>query len=560
MRRHPLIITLASAVACSPVDGGFGETGATLRGRVVRADGTAAGALKIHVRGADGRTAIATADDGGRFALADPPLGSVRLLGHDGRGEGLRQEASLTDGGENDLGDIIMRPLAELPAMVTEPGLGLEERVTELSGNCLHAVFSSDHQRAYCLRTRGDSTVVDVVEIEIATGAVRVIESNDAPDGFDCPHSLRLLDDTVLLRVLRARNVVYGLGPNGLRASRSILDESCYPALDAVVDGQFVHWLDFQDAGLVTVPVDGGPVPNPPAAIRVPRAPDDTARVRDPLATSATRIAARLGVVDPGVVLGEDQPASIQIFDLVGRTVTVAYPSTPDYAISFGAFVGDELRGIARAGIVGFDAQGQQRLIAAGPSWVNFDEFVLQSSGSTGVFMVSSEFGERAAYRFDLVAGTITAPDYGQAGPPPSWTDQWRGSRIHANGDLATVYANTSSGSPSFLAETFFHPDGTADHHTFETRDDEESGPISRVITADGARTALLLVDPATGFRQVHEGPYEVEPAQRTFIAGSHTVLDYSADGSALHFFGLDPLSGYIQLFRLTTTEAPPAP
>lgn len=565
MRRYPLIITLASAVACSPVDGGFGETGATLRGRIVRADGTAAGAMKVHVRGADGRSAIAAADQDGRFALTNPPLGRVRLLGHDGRGRGLRLDASLIDGGENDLGDVVLRPLAELPAMVTESGLGLEERVTELDGNCLYPVFSSDHLRAYCMKTRGDDIRGQLVEIEIATGAVRIIDDTlfRAEQTCDEP-PLRLIDDAVLVLVGEAVTYAFGLGPQGRVERRPHGRMRCVSTDDISVDGPFLTWMDYEDyehePSLATVVIDGDPFHMArPADIVVPGGPGLVVHRSNVLATSPTRLAVRLSAWVETSTPTPSEVHAVHVFDLVNRTVSVVNPSEGLYTLRSGAFVGDQLRLFTSDGIVGFDAQGAEQLVIQLPHWRE-RFFVRQPGATTGVLAVDTDERPGVQYRVDLAAGTATEYDYAEVQASQFPYAAVRGTRAHANGDLAVVHlVQTSTWTQAYLVETTYHPDSTVERYTFETRDDESSGPISRVTLPDGSRTALLLAD-ASGFRQVHEGLFESAPAQRTFIAGSHIALDYAADGSALHFFGLDPLSGYIQLFRLSTAEAAPAP
>ncbi len=579
MNRYLTIAAAAWAVACSPVvDGGFGDTGATLRGRIVRADGQGVAGMRVHVRGPEGRELLATSDGQGAFSVSDPPVGAVRLVGHDGRGGGLLVDAALIDGGDNDVGELRLRPLAELPSMVTVSGLGLEERVTNLTGDCRFPIFSADHLRAYCLRTLGDSALAHLVEIDVATGAERVLGGDDDPlrvDAVCSAQPLRLEDQRVLMGAFADQTVAVTLSGAYERSRRRNDPGLCESSLDAVADQSFLHWLDYgSDIDLDADRLDSSVMSSSPSTIDVPNSQDRYANLHELVAVSPTHLAMRLNIHDPAVGPTDATLYDIHVFDLVARTVSVVHA---DHAVGAAAFVNGELRVLGPTGIVAYDAQGVERSILAVDLGLEPVAFYAAERGSAqGVAVIRQDlpFGGRA-WRVDFVAGTLTPfpellhVDGGEAGHDimfPYDHRAYRGWRALSGGDIAitTFITDTTTGAPgrSALMEYHLDGDGTGIIRMYEgARDDGQSGPLSRVMSPDGARTALLVVDPATGFRQVHEGVASSPvPEQRTFIAGSHTALDYAADGSAIHFFAYDPLSGYIQLFRLSTAETAPPP
>lgn len=576
MNRYVIITAAVWAAACSPVDGGFGDSGATLRGRVVRAGGDGVEGIRLHVRAADGREQVVTSGPTGAFVLADAPVGSVRLVGHDGRGSGLLVDAALIDGGENDLGELELRPLAELPSMVTSSGLGLEERVTSLTGDCLYPIFSADHLRAYCLRTVGDSLLAYMVEIDVTTGAERVLPSFRPVrrDSVCSRAPLRLEDDRVLMGNFADKTFAAPLGSDGRPSERFARQGGCEPSLDAVADQDFLHWLTF--IGGVSIESErlqstNFTVPRPQPII-VPNSRDRQANSHQVIAVSPTRAAIRLNLHDPATGPTDETRHAIHIFDLTARTVTVAHPA---YPVTTGAFVNGELRVLAPTGIKAFDAGGVERSVLS-MDLGRADGHALwagERGATVGVAVLRgvNDLLPPRAWRVDFAAGTMVPYPNSFPAPEPArelalTTYDYRGWRKLANGDITitSVFVASSTPAPSIatLAEYQLRPDGTGMGRLYiDIRDDLESGPISRVVSPDGSRTALLTVDPSTGFRQVSEGPVSDDlPPQRTFIAGSHTALDYSADGRAIHFFAFDPLSGYIQLFRMSTTELAPPP
>lgn len=575
MNRYVIITAAVWAAACSPVDGGFGDRGATLRGRVVRAGGDGLEGMRVHVRGTDGREQVATSGPNGAFVLADAPVGSVRLVGHDGRGSGLLVDAALIDGGENDLGELRLRPLSELPSMVTVSGLGLEERVTSLSGDCLYPIFSADHLRAYCLRTIGDSALAYIVELDVTSGAERVLGADEPilVDSVCSRAPLRLEDERVVVGALADQTVAFSLADEYRRHGRLSENGACESGLDAIADQDFLHWMKFFDRVTVSAVSLSTTTTSPkPSPIVVPNSGDRDANPHQVVAVSPTHAAIRLNLHDPMTGPTDETRNAIHIFDLVARTVTVAHPA---YATTAGAFVNGELRVLAPSGIAAFDVQGAERSVLS-MNLGHPDGLVLWAGdrGATAGIAVLTEIDgvySPRPWRVDFAAGTLTPYPQWVPAPVPAETLEfvgfgYRGWRKGANGDitLTAVYVASTTNTPGLatLAEYQLRPDGTGSARLFrDVRDDLESGPISRVVSPDGSRTALLTVDPSTGFRQVSEGPVSADlPPQRTFIAGSHTALDYSADGSAVHFFAFDPLSGYIQLFRMSTTELAPPP
>lgn len=579
MNRPVLVLSALTGLtlaACSPVAGGFGESATTLRGRVVRADGQAAVGMKLHVRVAGGPTEVATTAADGSFLLAEPPLGEVVLLGHDGRGAGLLRDAALIDGGDNDLGELRLQPLADLPAMVTQTGLGLEERITTLTGDCLYPVFSPDHLFAYCLRTVGDSALVEVVEVDVTTGAARKL-GDQMPFTYQprCPGSPLRVEGQGLLVGSFDHTYAYPLAATGSGMPIRYLDgsdDSCDDGLDAIQQGPFVNWMRYRgDLQLSADRIDTTSASASLAAIAVASEASglEVGRRRRVIATSPTHLAMRLNLRDPAVGASTTTANAIHIFDLVARTVVVAQASAP---VERGAFVNGELRAMGPTGMLGFDAQGVERMIAP----LETESVVMYAAerGDTRALAVLNAPGhEPRAWQIDFAQGTLVPYpeliDHGFSGLAyrvPADRSVYRGWRFQSDGTVTVAVAPAATSSTSAeatdLVEYVFRPDATVDTRLFSgMRDDGESGPVSRLQSPDASRTALLMVDPSTGFRQVHEGPSSaVVPAQRTFIAGSHTALDYSADGTALHFFALDPLSGYIQLFRLSAEEPAPSP
>lgn len=63
---------------------------------------------------------------------------------------------------------------------------------------------------------------------------------------------------------------------------------------------------------------------------------------------------------------------------------------------------------------------------------------------------------------------------------------------------------------------------------------------------------AFVVRDTSTGFFQVYL--HDTALKQRTFLTADHKHVQFSADGKNLFYFTRDPISGYIQLFRLDLT------
>lgn len=178
--------------ACSPVSGGFEtpltqSTPGALIGRLLAADGSPVANLDVVLRQGELRQTVRTGLDG-RFAFEAPPLGAVELAGHDGAGHGFFVPVVLEAAGLNDLHDVRLAPIADLVALTTFPGLGLEERVSAVEGRCTGARRAPDGLSYVCLRSVGDAQAMVVTTIDVATGAETVVAevSREALEGY-CP-------------------------------------------------------------------------------------------------------------------------------------------------------------------------------------------------------------------------------------------------------------------------------------------------------------------------------------------------------------------------------------
>jgi hypothetical protein len=73
----------------------------------------------------------------------------------------------------------------------------------------------------------------------------------------------------------------------------------------------------------------------------------------------------------------------------------------------------------------------------------------------------------------------------------------------------------------------------------------------------DGSKDVVLVRDTVTGFLQAWIGPKGSDfPAMTaaTWLTAQHSSPAFSADGLWLNYFTRDPVSGYVQLFRVAAT------
>jgi hypothetical protein len=73
------------------------------------------------------------------------------------------------------------------------------------------------------------------------------------------------------------------------------------------------------------------------------------------------------------------------------------------------------------------------------------------------------------------------------------------------------------------------------------------------LVTPDGSHDAVALPDPQTMFSQYYIGDaaHDVPMAPATFLPADHGVGHFSADGKSLFYLVHDPISGFVQLFRV---------
>lgn len=172
---HPLD---APAPESSPAQEPRPRQPGLLSGRVLDVDGAPAGGVTVYIAVSGTGAAVATSNSDGTFRADTAPTGRVQLVLNDHRGNGLLRELVLFPEGQNDVGDLFMGRLENWPALVELRGIDYEERLTDSATDLLFGVVAPDGQRLYAARPLGGSVLFDVVELDLASGEEKVLQSN----------------------------------------------------------------------------------------------------------------------------------------------------------------------------------------------------------------------------------------------------------------------------------------------------------------------------------------------------------------------------------------------
>ena len=156
-----LALILPALCALAACDGGGFEDDVVLQGHgevhgtVFGIDGgerrPVAGATVFLLASSGSRLSTTTASDGG-FELLDVPAGPARLVVNDAGRRGSLRELDVYASGDNDAGELYIQPIEQDAALLDIPDVGFEERVTRTAANAENPVAREDGTSVYLHR------------------------------------------------------------------------------------------------------------------------------------------------------------------------------------------------------------------------------------------------------------------------------------------------------------------------------------------------------------------------------------------------------------------------
>ncbi len=609
-------LAAAALLACAPLEGGFDTplgqtTPGQLVGRLAYPDGSGAVGVEVVLRQGEVRQR-ARAGDAGRFVFEAPPLGAVELAGHDRAGLGFHRRAVVEAGGLNDAGEVALSAVGDLAALATFPGLGLEERVTSLSGRCEHPRATEDGRAVICLRTVGDDRSRVVSSIDVRTGVETVLATIPAAmEQGPCSAGVERVQGRIA--AVRAPNgaLLVDLarpGPDAIVASAHDADHDvtqlCAAIPFAVAGAELRHlawkegepWAQIRDSlgipyprvmyrvevvrqDLDAAPADrvverSAPFPAEMGAWMTARsAPGGFAMAMTVAAWcprkdcspllhrelelapyDAQMLVVRAGDAAPYRLARE--PGSEIYRDAWALTQDASEVWTIEGGMLRATDVSSGRHTQTSTALPVADALTAYTLHPTSDGDQFFASGVTAVDGGSMISVLRFRRSTGEAHPYPLIGA-----DAGAAALP-SGMRRVSHVRLDEADRLIVVQelgAPGDSGRPQ-PSVTRVSLDGDVQHETYPGPIDDTRGPATLASLPGGAREALVDLDPTTGRLQVFEGPrggaLHALP-QRTFLDGSHQAPFYAPDGRTLYFWADDPASNYPQLFRLEVGEAP---
>lgn len=565
-----------------------------VQGRALLRDDSPVPDIVAHLVGAEDAPVQSTRTDSqGRFVFSAAPVGAHRIVLNDGNGWGALWPVTIYSGGTNDVGDVRLGLLEDLPEILAMRGVGYEERLTRSSGNYVWPVYSSDRSFAVAARKKDGEALYDLVRIDTSSGAETVLVAQEdlaswAPtDYYRLPgtsdNRLRLAGDRVLLydsaRYLapnspgRPANIAYDLStgrqlyvsPSQKHAMGGFVTGGALYLLESVEThgynvGVMVYQSSYRvvrvDLGTGSASygetlnmgeVDGFPVFSHDSRrlVLVPRAGCYTSPgCAPPIQTGfhsvdlATLLDTQMPVRGNGpneAVLSSD---GAWLYAVVNRGASCSSLNRVNLAtgaetqLYTSTHNCSNTQGSLTSLAVSADGSKVAALSWAGPGTQS--EIVLVDTSTSTQLPVSLQHSAQGA-SFALCAVASSGPRCRSSFSP---SGDLRISEVLKNG----------SGPKAAIVDLPVAGPARARLFALGATDDVP------VLLASPTRTqeAVLLRD-SNGFRQIFSGAVASDPQPNralTFLSSQHSNAVYSADGRYFLYFARDPVSGFVQFFR----------
>ncbi|MBN2497194.1 MAG: hypothetical protein JXR96_21555 [Deltaproteobacteria bacterium] len=529
----------------------------------------------------------------GEFEMELDALGPVDVVLNDAAGRGSLKQMALYEG-DNDAGRLFLQPLESLAPVVDMRGVGFEERITTERGDYLHPQYNSDRSAVYAARRLGGEANYEVVRIDLPSGAETVLRSDE--DLYWNGPSFTLIEDRVLY--YQSYRPVPD-EPDTIAQSHVLVDTSSGAELYSapwwqVIDLPWVHGdaIYFFEAFERTKAYDtifGWAYYYNVRPVRQDLVTGDrTAGRTIPTnwisyfsllvhSGSTAAFSPRHDCDPEDPQCDWDPPSAVYSTDF--ETLTTRYVTNLGQVASWTtdeSWNGDALYFIS-ADAYSYVSQTIERLdVASGdietvaqldcgstgcPGWTALD--VSPDGGELLAFLYRYEDSQRSEalgfHRIDTGSGLVTQI-------PSAHTADGRAfvlcqgeypncdAAYAADGSTVVLTEVLEIEGERFGARVEIPAPGPALARIYAVGEGDYYVPAV-YSSPDSSREALRLRDLDSGFFQLlvgEAGESSEAMLRQTHITADHSTVSYSADGAFLYYFTRDPISGYVQLFRVS--------
>jgi hypothetical protein len=605
-RRAVLVLSLLGSplVGCGTTGPSTGfvdhtdpDAGGQVQGRALTADGQPLAHAAVYLTPDPGARAsqVATTDAQGRFQFQTHALGHDWLAINDAHGMGTVDQATLYGAGTNDLGDMRVGPLGEVPLIVSLRGVGFEERLSQSRGDLLFPAVSEDGRSVAAARLPSGSSTYDLVAIDTATGVETLLATDvQLNTAVDAP--VQLLGGRAVLYRTTTFHENFGTDRVALSSQWTVLD---------VLDGHTLYASGGPNAGVSGgFEAAGGSLYALESTDRVVTGGTNHNAIysyklrpmRLDLATGETTYGPEFDfgfassvqvltdgkrfVVTPGhACTWSTCPASApswdntEVYEVVfpdlspRHVATVAHGQeqafqflSPDGASAYGNLSFGLPTGYRRS-VLRLDLATGTTTELFGADGRNTGSFVYSQISGLALSPDGAELAVQLDQQVGTTGGTTTTvvrvPAAGGTAVPVPLDVQ--GTDICPNCTLS--YANATTLRIAQIIRTSPMPEvarfvdfPTGGQMTLRTLPVGPPYVLPKLVTSpDGLQDWALIRDDA-GFLQLFTGPTSAPLgalAQQTFLPADHSLPTVSADGALLRYFARDASTGYTQLFQV---------